>query len=105
MKSLNSVIYASRAAAEFHEHEIPELLKEARLANAAVRELAAGKTDFMVGWTGPGVTSPAVEHDPYVVATPLDLVLAETARLHAGDSPLAQWRKRIYREVEQILVK
>ncbi len=77
----------------------------ARLANAAVRELAAGKTDFMVGWTGPGVTSPAVEHDPYVVATPLDLVLAETARLHAGDSPLAQWRKRIYREVEQILVK
>ena len=38
MKSLISVIYASRASEEFHEHEIPELLKQARLANAA-REL------------------------------------------------------------------
>jgi len=77
----------------------------ARLANAAVRELAAGKTDFMVGWVGPGVTAAVVEHDPYVVSTPLDQVLAETARLHAGDSPLAQWRKRVYREVEEILEK
>ena len=35
MKSLTSVIYASRASAEFHEHEIPDLLKQARVANAA----------------------------------------------------------------------
>ena len=35
MKSLISVIYASRAAADFHEHEIPDLLKQARVANAA----------------------------------------------------------------------
>ncbi len=35
MKSLISVIYASRATQEFHEHEIPDLLKQARLANAA----------------------------------------------------------------------
>jgi hypothetical protein len=35
MKSLISVIYASRATPEFHEHEIPDLLKQARLANAA----------------------------------------------------------------------
>lgn len=35
MKSLISVVYASRATEEFHEHEIPELLKQARLANAA----------------------------------------------------------------------
>jgi Sensors of blue-light using FAD len=35
MKSLISVIYASRATREFHEHEIPHLLKQARLANAA----------------------------------------------------------------------
>jgi hypothetical protein len=34
MKSLISVIYASRATEHFHEHEIPELLKQARLANA-----------------------------------------------------------------------
>jgi hypothetical protein len=38
MKSLISVIYASRATEHFHEHEIPELLKHARLANAR-REL------------------------------------------------------------------
>ena len=30
MKSLISVIYASRATPEFHEHEIPDLLKQAR---------------------------------------------------------------------------
>ncbi len=35
MKSLISVIYASRAAEDFHEHEIPDLLKQARVANAA----------------------------------------------------------------------
>jgi hypothetical protein len=35
MKSLISVIYASQATQEFHEHEIPDLLKQARLANAA----------------------------------------------------------------------
>ncbi|MEP6884478.1 MAG: BLUF domain-containing protein [Gammaproteobacteria bacterium] len=38
MKSLISVIYASWATEDFHEHEIPELLKHARVANAA-REL------------------------------------------------------------------
>jgi FAD-dependent sensor of blue light len=34
MKSLISLIYASRATAAFHEHEIPELLKQVRVANA-----------------------------------------------------------------------
>ena len=34
MKSLISLIYASRATADFHEHEIPELLKQVRVANA-----------------------------------------------------------------------
>ncbi len=34
MKSLISVIYASRASEHFNEHEIPDLLKQARLANA-----------------------------------------------------------------------
>jgi hypothetical protein len=38
MKSLISVIYASRATEHFHEHEIPGLLKQARVANAR-REL------------------------------------------------------------------
>ena len=43
----------------------------ARFANVEVHELFAGATDFMVGWTGPGVTSPASSHDPYVVVAPL----------------------------------
>lgn len=34
MKSLMSLIYASRASEHFHEHEIPELLQRARIANA-----------------------------------------------------------------------
>jgi hypothetical protein len=34
MKSLTSLIYASEATEEFHEHEIPDLLKQVRLANA-----------------------------------------------------------------------
>lgn len=34
MKSLISLIYASQSTEQFHEHEIPDLLKQARLANA-----------------------------------------------------------------------
>jgi len=34
MKPLMSVIYASRSTEDFHEHEIPDLLKQARLSNA-----------------------------------------------------------------------
>jgi hypothetical protein len=34
MKSLISLIYASRSTECFHEHEIPDLLQQVRLANA-----------------------------------------------------------------------
>ena len=34
MKSLVSLIYASRSTEHFHEHEIPDLLQQVRLANA-----------------------------------------------------------------------
>jgi Sensors of blue-light using FAD len=34
MKSLISLIYASRSTEHFHEHEIPELLQQVRIANA-----------------------------------------------------------------------
>jgi hypothetical protein len=34
MRSLISLIYASRSTEYFHEHEIPELLQQARIANA-----------------------------------------------------------------------
>ncbi len=75
----------------------------ARLAHAAMRELFEGKTDFMAGWIGPGVDGPPSQHDPYVVTTPLENVLADTKALHDGVSPLAAWRKRIYAQVESIL--
>jgi hypothetical protein len=34
MKSLISLIYASRSTEHFHEHEIPDLLQQVRIANA-----------------------------------------------------------------------
>jgi 6-phosphofructokinase 1 len=75
----------------------------ARLANAALRAMASGETDFMAGWSGPGVSRPACPWDPYVVLSPLAVVLAETERLMRGDSELARWRKRVFQEVENIL--
>lgn len=78
-------------------------LLAARLANAAVRGLVDGHTGFMSGWVGPGVTREPCPYDPYVVLVPLAEMLAETEKLHRGESPLALWRKRVYREVESIL--
>ncbi len=75
----------------------------ARLANAALRAMVTGESDFMAGWSGPGITRPACPWDPYVVLTPLEEVLAETAKLMRGDSDLARWRKRVFAEVEDIL--
>lgn len=78
-------------------------LLASRLANAALRAVASGQSDFMAGWSGPGVARPPCPWDPYVVLTPLDVVLAETAKMMSGDSELARWRKRVFEEVEQIL--
>ena len=78
-------------------------LLAARLANAALRGMVAGQSDFMAGWCGPGITRAACPWDPYVVLTPLEEVLAETAKLMRGDSDLARWRKRVFAEVEDIL--
>ena len=75
----------------------------ARLANSALRAMVAGESDFMAGWCGPGITRAACPWDPYVVLSPLDEVLAETAKLMRGDSDLARWRKRVFAEVEDIL--
>ena len=75
----------------------------ARLANAAMRGLADGATGFMAGWVGPGITRAACSYDPYVVLVPLDEMLAETEKLHRGESALAMWRKRAYREVESVI--
>lgn len=75
----------------------------ARLANAALRAMAAGHSDFMAGWCGPGITRATCPWDPYVVLTPLKEVLDETEKLMKGDSELARWRKRVFAEVEEIL--
>ncbi len=65
--------------------------------------MVAGQSDFMAGWCGPGITRAPCAWDPYVVLTPLEEVLAETAKLMRGDSDLARWRKRVFAEVEDIL--
>lgn len=75
----------------------------ARLANAALRGMVAGQSDFMAGWCGPGISRAPCPWDPYVVLTPLEEVLRETAKLMSGDSDLAKWRKRVFAEVEDIL--
>jgi 6-phosphofructokinase 1 len=80
-------------------------LLAARLANAAVRALADGRSGFMAGWCGPGVAGEACAYDPYVVITPIGEVLRETESLMRGDSPLAQWRRRTFEEAESILLK
>jgi 6-phosphofructokinase 1 len=76
-----------------------------RLANAAVRALADGQTDVMAGWMGPGITRAPSVYDPYVVLTPITEVLEETARLHAGESELARWRRRALAEVSPIMAR
>lgn len=80
-------------------------LLAARLANAAVRALADGRSGFMAGWCGPGVEGTPCAWDPYVVLTPIKEVLRETERLMCGESPLAQWRRRTFEEAESILLK
>lgn len=75
----------------------------ARLANAALRAIASGESDFMAGWSGPGIGRAPCRWDPYVVLTPLGEVLAETEKLMRGESELARWRKAVFQEVEKIL--
>jgi 6-phosphofructokinase 1 len=77
----------------------------ARLANAAIRAMIEGQSGMMAGWLGPGITSAASPHDPYVVLTPIEDVLRETARLMDGESPLAQWRRRTFQDIDPILTR
>lgn len=75
----------------------------ARLANAAIRSMAAGESGLMAGWLGPGIKRAACAYDPYVVMSPIDEVLAETALLMDGESELAKWRRRTFQEIDPIL--
>jgi Sensors of blue-light using FAD len=47
MKALMSLIYASRSAECFHEHEIPDLLQQIRIANA--RQALTGMLLYISG--------------------------------------------------------
>ena len=78
-----------------------------RLAHVAVKSLLKGQTRKMAAWMLPGELPAAVAErsadDPYCWMVELEAVLAETARLLDGTSPLVQWRRRVFEEVEDVL--
>lgn len=73
-----------------------------RLAFAAVHTLLGGGSDEMVAWQ-PNVEGGTPTADPYVVRFPLERVLAETAALLDGSSPVTQRRVRMMEAVEGVL--
>ncbi len=73
-----------------------------RLSFGAIVALEAGLSDVMLGWEPPfGVGRETL--DPSVRVIPLDEVLAETARLLDGTSPVIQRRMMMLSQVEEIL--
>jgi len=73
-----------------------------RLSFGAIMGLEAGLTDTMLGWEPPfGVGKETV--DPSVRLIPLAEVLAETARLLDGTSPVIKRRMAMLAQVEEIL--
>jgi 6-phosphofructokinase 1 len=77
-----------------------------RLGFAAVRALLAGETRVMAAWAHASAPPPGArlsEGDPHCWIVTLDAVLAETARLLDGTSPLVRWRNRVFAEIESVL--
>ncbi|HTR53827.1 MAG TPA: 6-phosphofructokinase [Kofleriaceae bacterium] len=79
-----------------------------RLANVAVRALAAGQSHKMAAWMPPvelpghlATRSPA---DPYCWLVDLAAVLAETQNLLTGKSALARWRAGAFEQIEDALL-
>jgi 6-phosphofructokinase 1 len=79
-----------------------------RLANVAVRALAAGQTLKMAAWMPPVVLPEEIAarspHDPYCWLVDLGAVLVETEHLLSGKSPLARWRAGAFDEIEDALL-
>jgi 6-phosphofructokinase 1 len=79
-----------------------------RLANVAVRALAAGVSHKMAAWMPPVELPEEVatrsSADPYCWLVDLAAVLAETENLLAGRSPLARWRAGAFDEIEDALL-
>jgi 6-phosphofructokinase 1 len=79
-----------------------------RLANVAVRALLDGISHKMAAWMSPGEVPAGAgarsPYDPHCWLVNLDAVLAETANLIAGKSPLARWRAAAFDEIEDALL-
>ena len=79
-----------------------------RLANVAVRSLAAGHSLKMAAWLPPvdlpGEIAERSPYDPYCWLVDLDAVLAETENLVKGRSSLARWRAGAFTEIEDALL-
>lgn len=82
-------------------------LLASRLANVAVRALMRGETRKMAAWAMPSTLPPEAgarsPDDPHCWLVNFDAALAETARMLDGTSPLAQWRARVFEEIEDVL--
>ncbi len=78
-----------------------------RLGHVGVRTLLAGESRKMIGWILPGQLPVTEAHpsefDPYCNVINLDTVLAETARMNDGTSPLVKWRRRVFEQIEEVL--
>jgi 6-phosphofructokinase 1 len=77
-----------------------------RLANVAVRALAAGDTRKMASWMPPVELPEEVgvrtDYDPYCWLVDLPATMVETANLLRGDSPLARWRASTLDGLEEV---
>jgi 6-phosphofructokinase 1 len=82
-------------------------LLASRLAHIAVQALVNGDNDKMAAWMMPVQPAPELgvrsNDDPYCWLMDLKAVLAETASLLEGTSPLVQWRTRVLDEIEGVL--
>ncbi len=77
-----------------------------RLGHVALRVALEGETDVMIGWTlgglPEGVARPS-PIDPHTTIIRLGAVIAESAKLIEGTSPIVRWRAKIFDEVADVL--
>ncbi len=79
-----------------------------RLGNAAVRSLLDGQTRVMAAWMPPVALDPDVAVrsaiDPYCWLVDLGAAMRETAKLLAGEGPLAEWRSHVFDDFENVIL-
>ena len=77
-----------------------------RLGYVGMRPLIDGAKGDMVGWSPPGERPTGAgksEHNPRYTLIPFDDVLEKTQRLLTNESPLTQWRFRVFDEMGHVL--